>query len=205
MPRAAHGKYAREVMRRKLPEYLGVPGSDPSRRPIKCPYRPGMERYLQSQTHRSLINGALPQLLSVYRVERGRLGKVVSLVGDCRPPPPGSPHRPTTSLDVVDWIEKRQKKVENLLPGDIYFATKRQIIGGLTYSVWMHCTFNICKITRNLKILNSAEYFKENRSYFYCTGKKPVLEFGSFHSHLCGLDEVKLPSIAITNVLKKRV
>ncbi len=53
-----------------------------------------METDLHLDVSRYYWCGAFTQLLSGIGVERGRLGEVVSLVGDCRPPPPGNPHRP---------------------------------------------------------------------------------------------------------------
>ncbi len=48
------------------------------------------------------------------------------------------------------------------------------------YQVLKRFSFNKVEILTNLKILNSPEYFKKNRSYYHCTEKQPVLEFGSF-------------------------
>jgi hypothetical protein len=180
MPRAAPGDNASGAGRRKLPEYLVVPGDYSDRHTIKYPYRSGMERDLYSQKNGSTQFGTFTQLLSVYGVERGRLGKVVSLVGDCRPPPPGNPHRPTTSRGELDGIGGRHQKLVPEARGNLYFASSMHIAGGLIFPIWLPFSFNKHKKLRNLKILNSSEYFKENRSYFYCTEKKPVLEFGSF-------------------------
>jgi hypothetical protein len=180
MPRAAPGDNANGAVRRKFPKSLEGPGNQSARNPMTYPYRSEKE----SCSHHS-IKGiskvcTFIQLLSVYRVECGRLGKVVSTVGDCRPPPPGNPHLLTTSRHVVGEIIGRQEDSRKVSGEDINIAPQIQRDGGFSFQVWLRFSFNNREKPSNLKILNSSEYFKNNCSYYYCTEKKAVLEFGSF-------------------------
>ena len=180
MPRAAPGDNARWAVRRKLPGYLEEPDHHSGGLLPKCPYRSGIGYYLHRSSYGSLKETTWTQLLSVYGVERGRLGTVASLVGDCRPPPPGNPHRPLHPNGRVNrYPGNPQKPVKESLK-TAQFASIMHKIGGITNPVKTHFSFNKRLIPGNLKILNSAEYFKKNRSSYYCTEKKPVLEFGSF-------------------------
>jgi hypothetical protein len=141
---------------------------------------------------------------SGFGVERGRLGKVVSLVGDCRPPPPGNPHRPSDSICTHDGLEGRRVRTARAVIGGFCFTPRNPKYGVVLSSGWTHHSFNKYQITSNLKELNNPQYFKNNRSYSSCVGRKPVLEFVHLHSHLCGQMEVEPPPIAITNVLEIR-
>lgn len=143
-------------------------------------------------------------LFSGLWVERDRLGEVVSLVGDCRPPPPGNPRRPARlrsdhSRQGGWWSNKVFAAI-----GDGVFTARMGKHGGkhtfeeVSSSLYRH------QLYRNLKELNQLQYFKNNRSYFSCRRGNPVLKFEHLHSHLCGLKVVEPPPIAITNVLRTR-
>jgi len=179
MPRAAHGENACGAVRRKLPEYLVVPVFLSDRRDSNCPFRSGMETYIHPCERRIKKCGHFTQQLSGFGVVRGRLGEVVSLVGDCRPPPPGNPHQPPIPWKMGYWPGGSQLK-----PANIFlswgFTSKMQKFGGTIFRVSLSISFNKKKILTNLKDLNPSEYFKEIRSYSSCTGNKPVLKFGSF-------------------------
>ena len=205
MPSAAPGVIARGAMRQPGPRCSWVPIPHSNRTGAGCSsgvgsgsdHPPGVRR------HRSYL--CFTQLLSVIGVERGRLGEVVSLVGDCRPPPPGNPHRPLglwrwpnaswrPNGGVSVWGIGRQSSVG--------IAINMQPPGGNNLPIRLGISFNNKRILTNLKDLKSSEYFKVNRSYITCAGIWPVLKFDNFHSHLCGFIGVEPPSIAITNVLE---
>ena len=201
MPRAAPGDIARRAMRRNLPEDLGVPVRYSDRRLSSCTYPLGMESFLHPFISRCNKWCYFTLHFSFFRVERGRLGEVVSLVGDCRPPPPGNPRRPTTLVYTnqgCNWRWTSQARIHGRKP---FFTSKCKHSGENFLIVWKHCSFNKLQNTSNLKKLNNIQYFKKNCSYFSCIVNNPVLKFEHFHSHLCGFREVEPPSIAITNVL----
>ena len=201
MPRAAPGDIARRAMRRNLLEDLGVPVRYSDRRLSSCTYPLGMESFLHPFISRCNKWCYFTLHFSFFRVERGRLGEVVSLVGDCRPPPPGNPRQPTTRMDTNWGCSGKHPSKACAGTGSIIFPLNRKNNGGVLLTVRKQYSFNNHQITTNLKKLNNQQYFKNNRSYYYCTCLKPVLEFEHFHSHLCGFREVEPPSIAITNVL----
>jgi hypothetical protein len=205
MPSAAPGEIARGAVRRNLPDYLVVPVHYFDRCRETYPHYPGMEAWLNRFGNKNSKGGTFTQQFSGFGVERGRLGEVVSLVGDCRPPPPGNPHQPPICKGTRRWAGGHNCTASKPLRSGSQYRKRMQPCGVIIYPVWMHFSFNRYKKPSNLKILNSSEYFKINRSYFYCTENEHVLESGSFHSHLCGLKEVELPSIAITNVLEMQV
>jgi hypothetical protein len=202
MPRAAPGESARMALRRKLSGNLRVSVRNSNGYLARYPYRFGMEKYLHQYGSRSRRCCYFTLLLSGIGVECGRLGEVVSLVGDCRPPPPGNPHRPTASICASKWVGGKHRNNIQTLDGSIYFLSKKQKNGGVFLPLWKYSTFNNYQIPTNLKDLNHCEYFKNNRSYFSCIVKNPVLKFEHLHSHLCGYRDVEPPSIAITNVLE---
>ncbi len=203
MPRAAPGDIARGALRRKLPEDLRVSVCNSDRYLSSYSYR--LDKEISLLHHKSRSNKCCHFTLhsSGFGVERGRLGEVVSLVGDCRPPPPGNPHRPTIPMSSINWVGGRHLSPPPVGSGSIGFTSVKPKNGGFFLPVSMHCSFNSNPLNTNLKDLNYIEYFKNNRSYFSCAGKNPVLKFEHFHSHLCGFNQVEPPSIAITNVLGK--
>ena len=201
MPRAAPGDFDRGALRRKLPEYLRVSVCNSDRYPSGYPYRLGKESFLLPDKSRYEKGSYFTQHLSGFGVERGRMGEVVSLVGDCRPPPPGNPHQPTASICATKWVGGKYRNPTPVDNGRICFISKKQKNGGVFLPLRMYSTFNNHQISTNLKDLNHCEYFKNNRSYFSCAVENPVLKFEHFHSHLCGFMDVEPPSIAITNVL----
>jgi hypothetical protein len=201
MPRAAPGDTARVALRRNFPENLRVSASNSDRYTFISPYRLGMETFAHPTGSRSNKWCYFTLPISFFEVELGRLGEVVSLVGDCRTPPPGNPRRPTPTLshDIV-W-DGRSKNSAPTTKGSIIITSKDNKTGEDLVTVWKACSFNNALVNHNLKKLNSFQYFKNKCSYFSCMGKKLVLKFAHLHSHLCGLRVVEPPSIAITNVL----
>lgn len=200
MARAAPGVFARGRLRRKLPEYLAESDGSTVRCWSKCPYRKAMEtdRHLNGNDSKKCRSFTLD--LSGFGVGCGRLGEVVSLVGDCRPPPPGNPHRPTY-LGSKGWVVNGQTSPRRMSREMMQCSSKKRNFGGVFLPVCIHSTFkNIIK-KGNLKILNHIEYFKKSYSSFYCTWEKPVLEFEHLHSHLYGIMGMEPLSIAITKVL----
>ena len=201
MPRAAPGDFDRGALRRKLPEYLRVSVCNSDRYPSGYPYRLGKESFLLPDKSRYEKGSYFTQHLSGFGVERGCMGEVVSLVGDCRPPPPGNPRQPTTPIGSISWIDRRHMNPPQMGSRGTGFISIKQKSGGVFLSVSIHCSFNSNQLNTNLKDLDLNQYFKNNRSYFSCAVENPVLKFEHFHSHLCGFMEVEPPSIAITNVL----
>jgi hypothetical protein len=201
MPRAAPGDIARGALRRNFPENLRVSVCNSDGYTFICPYRLGMETILHSSGTRSNKWCYFTLHFSCFEVERGRLGEVVSLVGDCRPPPPGNPRRPTILDQCKTGLYRKVMSPANNTQGSLIFSSKKKNIGEVFLKIWKQFSFNRYQITINLKKLNNIQYFKNNCSYFYCMVKNHVLEFAHFHSHLYGFREVEPPSIAITNVL----
>ena len=201
MPRAAPGDIARGALRRKLPEYLRVSVHNFSRYPSSNPYHLGKELFLFPYASKCKKCSYFTLHSSGFEVERGRLGEVVSLVGDCRPPPPDNPHQPTVPVRRINRVGGRQTSSPPVECGSIGFTSGKQKNGGIFLPICMHSSFNKYQTYTNLKNINHTEYFKNNCSYFPCIVKNPVLKFEHFHSHLCGFREVEPPSIAITNVL----
>ena len=202
MPCAAPGNIARGALRRKLPEYLRASVCNLVRYPSNHPYRLEKELLLLFHESKSKKCSYFTLHSSGFGVERGRLGEVVSLVGDCRPPPPGNPHRPTTPDSNLYWVGGKCMNPFQVGNGGTGFTSKKQKNGGVFLQTCVHSSFNNSQIYTNLKDLNLVEYFKNNRSYFSCIVDHPVLKFEHFHSHLCGVRDVEPPSIAITNVLE---
>jgi hypothetical protein len=202
MPRAAPGVLARGALRRNFPENLRISVSNSDRYTAICPYQLGMETFIHPFRSRSNKCSYFTLHFSCFEVGRGRLGEVVSLVGDCRPPPPGNPRQPTPpARNGIGWNGWGQIPARTTL-GSYVFTTSDKNIGGVFLTVWKHCSFNNYQISNNLKKSNKFQYFKNHCSYFSCKGKNDVLKFDHLHSHLCGLMELEPPSIAITNVLK---
>jgi hypothetical protein len=94
MPRTASGVIARGALRRNRLERIESLVRYSDRRYSKHLYRWKQERWLQLSGMTFRLWCTFTLHFSGYGVERGCLGEVVSLVGDCRPPPPGNPHRP---------------------------------------------------------------------------------------------------------------
>jgi hypothetical protein len=139
--------------------------------------------------------------LSGFGVGQGRLGEVVSLVGDCRPPPPGNPRRPAGVNHATCQRERPRVSRSLVSSGGLCFTPTYGECGDILSSEGHPSSLNIVHIVFYLKKLTNHQYFKINRSYYSCSQKKRVLEFERVHSHLCGLRVVKPPPIAITNVL----
>jgi hypothetical protein len=202
MSRAAPGVFARGKLRRNFAEYCTESAAVYDRCWSKCPYRQGMGILLHPCDRGSTKCGCFTLHLSGIGVGCGRLGEVVSLVGDCRPPPPGNPHRPTKLG--TPGMKAGSGHADSCQEGGRArcFSSKKRDSGGVFSLLYETCTFNKHQQIWNLKIFRSTEFFKIKHSSFYCTWKKPVLEFEHLHSHLCGSMGVKPLSIAITNVLE---
>jgi hypothetical protein len=198
----APGSEAREALHRDKLRKLRVPASCAGR----YPRIPQKEASLMDLPHLSgnstytWCNFTLQ--LSDIRVGNGRLGEVVSLVGDCRPPPPGNPHRPTGEARWRDPGLRPRINSAQSLPREFCFSSKIVNNGGLNLSFRSCSSLIGSNNTGNLKKLNHHQYFKINRSYYSCTRKKRVLEFERLRSHLCGFRRVTPPPMAITNVLE---
>jgi hypothetical protein len=205
MPSAAPGEITRGAVRRGLPDYQLAPVDTLDRRPVECPYRWEMETRLHPYIGRFYKRGAFTQLLCGVGLGGGRLGEVVSLVGDCRPPPPGNPRRPSSSKRAAGRAGETYENPSGTRHNGTCSSRKMRKTGGIHFLYKIPFSFKNHVCLSNLKILNSSEYFKIIRSYYYCIGNQPVLKSGSFRSHMCGLEGAKLPSIAITYVLRTKV
>jgi len=202
MPSAAPGVIARGAMRQPGPRCSWVPVPHSNRTGAGCSsglgsgsaHQPGVRRY------RSYL--CFTQLLSVIGVERGRLGEVESLVGDCRPPPPGNPHRPPARSSTRS-VGMSKRNLQNTKLWFVVSSSKGHKCGGLLLLINKLHSYIKYHPFENLKELNYSQYFKINHSFFPCAEIRSVLEFGRFHSHLYGVWLRKPPPIAITNVLKK--
>jgi hypothetical protein len=203
MPRAAPGVIASGKLRRTIPRRsclsvrkMGryVAGySSPLGKEIH--FHPG-----ELEFHKSFY---FTLHLSGFGVERGRLGEVESLVGDCRPPPPGNPHQPTFLICTNPAYGGLRKNPVETCNGLWNFSPKWQKNGGVFLPMCKYPSLTNVKNRYNLKKLISTQYFKNNYSYFSCTEIHSVLKFAQFHCHLYGVWSVEPPSIAITNVLGK--
>jgi hypothetical protein len=205
MPSAAPGEITRWAVRRGLPDYQLAPVDTLDRRSVECLCRWEMETCFHPYIGRFYRCGAFTQPLCGVGLERGRLGEVVSLVGDCRPPPPGNPRRPPQSKRAAGESGGTYENPFGTRHNGTCSSRKLRKTGGNHFLYKIHFSFKHHEDLGNLKILNSSEYFKIICSYYYCTGNQPVLKSGSFRSHLCGFEEAELPSIAITYVLRTKV
>lgn len=203
MPCAAPGEIAREALHQILPEYHSV-------------YERNRLVYDDVYTHINWMEPRIrpgicsPQLISSFtpqnpdfRVERGRLGEVESLVRDCRPPPPGNPHRPINRRTIIScdgWLKKYQILISGL---SVFIPSCTKKRGEFSSIIRLH-SFNRIKRLSNLKILNYAQYFKKTRSFLSCADRIPVLRFLRSHSHLYGIKQVGSPPIVVTFVLEKQ-
>jgi hypothetical protein len=190
-----------ETLVRNYPKNLRISGWKMDGCILIYPFRLRTETFFRPNGYRSSKWCYFTLHFSCFEVERGRLGEVVSLVGDCRPPPPGNPHRPTILDQCKTGLHRKVMSPVNNTQGSLIFSSKKKNIGEVLLKIWKQFSFNRYQITINLKKLNNIQYFKNNCSYFYCMVKNHVLEFAHFHSHLYGLRDVKPPSIANTNVL----
>jgi hypothetical protein len=202
MSRAASGVFARGKLRRNFAEYFSESVVKNARGWSKCHHRQGMEKMLHPNQDGAIRYGSFTLHVSDFRVGSGRLGEVVSLVGDCRPPPPGNPRQPIWLGNPGLRVGSKPADSGQEDRGEPYFSSIIHSIGGVFSPQSVTYTFNNQQQTWNLKIFKPCEYFKINRSSFYCRCRKPVLEFEHLHSHLCGSQGVKPLSIAMTNVLE---
>jgi hypothetical protein len=198
MPRAAPGGNARLAMRRILPGYPYTLADKLIRQEDEYsrPKERGIHYYLDEQKRYYFA-----QHSSGRGVQLGRLGEVESLVGDCRPPPPGNPRR-LSSLSSCNYKSGgRSMNPVQTGRGFNVFTPMRERKGVVYLPIRKHSTLNITKYHRYLKRLNKSENFKKTYSYSSCMDRCSVLKFGIFHYHLYGVWLVEPPSIAITNVL----
>jgi hypothetical protein len=179
MPRAAPGENARGALRRKLPKNSWVSDLKSDRYLSRYPYRFEMEAYLHHHEGRSEKCNYFTRQLSCFEVERGRLGEVVSLVGDCRPPPPGNPRRPVWPSNTYIWTIEMCESPGKARCGRIYLFAKQRNHGGVFLPISKHCSFNSHLVPANLKKITQSQYFKKYHSYFSCTVNNPVLKFVS--------------------------
>ncbi len=170
----------------------------------RCPSKTSVEIDLHSMGNRRENIWGFTLQFSGFWVGRGGLGEVESLVGDCRPPPPGNPRRPTCPASSIAGLSGRRTRVANAVKGGFCFTCSGAINRDVLPPGWKCSSLNKYQNRCNLKELNDLQYFKKNRSYSSCTGRQPVLEFIHFHSHLCGQLGAEPPPIAITNVLVTR-
>lgn len=204
MPRAAPGDSARGVLRRDLPDHsqVTVRYFDSCRE--RCQYCPEMDIRLHRSGNRSQKLRNFTLQLSGFGVERVGLGEVVSMVGDCRPPPPGNPRLPTIPMCIIVEVGEWRVRLARTVMGGFCFIPEYPKSGEVLLRCSVHRSFNKHHPSYILKELNIPQYFKNNRSYTSCVEREPVLKFGHSHSHLCGQMGVEPPSIAITNVLETR-
>jgi hypothetical protein len=198
MPRAAPGVIARLAMRRisKGHQYILADKIIRQEEEYSRPKRRGIRYYLDEQKRYYFA-----QHSSGLGVKLGRLGEVESLVGDCRPPPPGNPRRLTILSSYKDKSGGRFMNPVQTGRGFYVFTPVWERKGAVYLPIRKHSTLNITKSHRYLKRLNKTENFKNTYSYSSCMDRCSVLKFGIFHYHLYGVWLVEPPSIAITNVL----
>ena len=96
MSHAAPGVIARDASRRKIPGDPKIVGHSLARYKDRYSSWSARENFPSSNMRRYKGKNLFIQHSSGLWVERGRLGEVKSLVGDCRPPPPDNPRQPTT-------------------------------------------------------------------------------------------------------------
>ncbi len=205
MPRVAPGDYARGVLRWDVLIDLQPTVGYSDSCLVRYPFYPGMKKKLYRYGSRSRKWCHFTLQFSGFGVERGGLGEVVSLVGDCRPPPPGNPRRPSIPMTQATVLRGWQVWTSRATIMGLCFNAGILESGELLVSGDKHRSLNIYQKSNNLKELNNPQYFKNNRSYFSCVERRHVLKFLHFHSHLCGQLGVKPPPIAITNVLETRM
>jgi hypothetical protein len=204
MPRAAPSVIAKGALRRIISKYFDVAvrkldryvAGDSSQFGKEIHFHPG-ERNFQKSVYFTLH-------LSRFGVDSGRLGEVVSLVGDCRPPPPGNPRQATILRGIKPINGGLRENPTKMRSRFFDFTQKRQKNGGVLLPTCMYPSLNNLHNQYNLNKLNIPQYFKNTFSYFSCTVFCSVLEFVHFHCHLYGVWLVEPPAIAITNVLENR-
>ena len=200
MPRAAPGVLARGALRRIIPGETGVSVQDMARYVEGFSLQQDCWFCIQPGLQNKPINDYLILHSSILQVDHGRLGEMVSMAGDCRPPPPGNPRLP------LAWHKAKPSRdgagsdalFQNEHPAII---SRYQIMGNDFQPFSIRRSNNIQNISPNLKKLNLAQYFKKSHSSFSCAVKYTVLEFVNSHYHLYGYRLVGPPSIAMTNVL----
>jgi hypothetical protein len=204
MPRAAPGVSARWAMRRILPGHPQVSAEFHDR------HREGYSL----QLGRAVPSNPVERKRCIFTlhssslgVELGRMGEVESLVGDCRPPPPGNPRR-LTCLSVQKYLSGG-REMNPVQSGRGFYVFTPMVYDnrGKFQLFGKHPTLYKLTSPYNLKTLNKSQYFKNSYSSSPCLASCSVLKFSIFHYHLYGIWLVEPPSIAITNVLvirKKR-
>jgi len=200
MPHATRGVIARWALRRKIPGEPILPVHDLDRYIEGYSSWSGSETYTRLGVRRFKKRNYFIQHSSGFRVERGRLGEVESLVGDCRPPPPDNPHQPSTGSR-INRLSGGLWKNPFIYNGFYVFSQKWQKDGGVLLPKCRYPSLNNNGYLYNLKNIKILQYFKNICSFFSCIEKSTVLEFVRSHYHLYGFRLVGSPSIAITNVL----
>ena len=199
MPRAARGVIARLAMRRILPGNPYFLADALIRQEDE--YSPHVGRWIQFFLDKRKWC-YFAQHSSGLGVELGRLGEVESLVGDCRPPPPGNPRQLTILHSSKQKSGGRLENPVQTSRGFNVFTPVWHRNGEVNLPIRIYSTLNIIEIYRYLKRLNKTEIFKNTHSSTPCMDRCNVLKFGIFHYHLYGAWLVEPPSIAITNVLR---
>jgi hypothetical protein len=201
MPRAAPGEVYREALHRPLPNEILIPEKIKLRYGMMCSVRVGMEPKIHPKVQQLISSFTLHN--PGFRVERGRLGEVESLVGDCRPPPPGNPRRPICGTSLFKMHDRHGINPVSCA-GWFTFLPDRRKDGGVSLLFIRRYSFNRYKKLSNLKKLARIQNFKNIRSFLSCTDRMRVLRFGRSPSHLYGTLQVGTPPIVITSVLNKK-
>jgi len=200
MPRAAPGISARGALCRIIPGEPIVPVHKMGGYMEGYSSRSRSEIHIRPEVQKSYCRKNFTPHSSVFWVERGCLGEYESLVGDCRPPPPGNPRQPIIQPRNTRWNGGLEQN-PYCNDGFVAFIPRWQKNRGAILPVSRYHSFNINKNRTNLKKSIPSQYFKIICSYFSCAVKCTVLEFDSSHCHPYGFLSVGPPSIAITNVL----
>ncbi|OGO62125.1 MAG: hypothetical protein A2032_05315 [Chloroflexi bacterium RBG_19FT_COMBO_49_13] len=204
MPCAAPGVIARGALRQTISENIDMAVRKLNRYVVGDSSQYGKEIHFHPGERNFLKSVYFTLHLSGFGVDSGRLGEVVSLVGDCRPPPPGNPRQPTILRSINPSDGGLRENPTKLKSGFFDFTQKRQKNGGFFLPMCMCPSLNNLINQSNLNKLNFPQYFKNTYSYFSCTVFRYVLKFVHFHCHLYGVWFVEPPAIAITNVLENR-
>ena len=202
MPRASPGAIAWGALRRKNLREISAPACNADRQKAAHPSTLVKEAYILTDERWLYKRRYFTLDLSGIGVGCGRLGEVESLDGDCRPPPPGNPRRPSRAAKRICRNVKLSRNLASIGAGRHAYYQRFHHSGGFFLPIRKYRTLNKKQKIANLKKLIHQEYFKNNCSYFSCTEKFSMLEFDRFHYHLYGDWLVKPPPIAITNVLE---
>jgi hypothetical protein len=147
--------------------------------PRKCPNFALIVHIIQSFGYMTNFWSNFTLHLSGFGIGKGRLGEVVSLVGDCRPPPPGNPRQPTGGVDHYGIGRSIRATSSSSVSSGFCSTLINSKHGGIYLSDWYFFSLLNSLFSAILKKLNYHQYFKITCSYFSCTGKERVLECGA--------------------------